>query len=264
MSTIVSHVRLAVNMRESASARVVEQWAEAFKLNALRINEKRLLMIPNEETFQSRLAKTSSDKFAAFVNPAFTSESGLDGAEIVSKQSANIRESYLDYKEHLDWLFETVDGIPAKRFKEMIDRAREAFSRGVAKRNLPFTGVKVEQLGPAPIAARWLAGEAKIVGKLRDADKVLGGGPYMITQKKSRSAFKAGLLGRLVQAGAAILRANFSSAVLTAQNDQTNHQVQSMIDPGLGLVPFATGGESHVDYIVDHDDLWLDVQVTQI
>jgi len=262
--SIISHVRLAVNMRSSVSARIIEQWAEAFKLNALRINEKRLLMIPNEETFQSRLAKTSSDKFASFVNPAFTSESGLDGSEIISKQVANLKDAYLDYKEHLDWLFETVDGVPAKRFKEMIDRAREAFSRGVAKRTLPFTGVKVEQLGPAPIATRWLAGEAKIVGKLRDADKVLEGGPTMVTLNKSRSAFKAGLLGRLVQAGAGIIRANFSPAVISAQNAQTNHQVQSLIDPGLGLVPFTTGGDSHVDYIMDHDDLWLDVQVSQI
>jgi hypothetical protein len=253
-----------VDFRATAPARVVAQWAEALKLNAERINEKRRIMIPNEETFQSKLAKTSTDKFAPFVNPGFVNEEGLDAQEIISKQGANIRDSYLKYTNRLDYTFATVDGIPAKRYKELVDLAREDFSRGAAKRTLAFTGVKIEELGPAPIAGRWLVGDNLVVGKLRQADKVLEGGPYLITSVKDRSSFKAMLIQRLVQAGAAIIRANFSSTVISSHNGQTNHLVQSLVDPALGLMPFATGGLSHVDYVMEHDDLWLEIQVNQI
>ena len=262
--SIVSHARLAVDFRATAPARVVAQWAEALKLNAERINEKRQLMIPNEESFQSKLAKTSTDEFAPFVNPTFISKTGLDAGLVTTKQGANLKDSYLDYTEALDWVFATVDGIPAKRYKELIDLARNEFSRGTAKRTLPFTGVKIEELGPAPIAVRWLVGEAKVVGKLRNADKVLEGGPFLITNKRERSALKTALMQRLVQAGAAIIRANFSSAVIAAQNDLINNLVQHFLDPGLGLNPFAAGGPSHVDYVMEHTDLWLDIQVDRV
>lgn len=261
---LVSHVRLAVDFRASAPARVVEQWAESLKLNAERINAKRQAIIPNEEVFQGTIAKPSTEKFAPFVNPTFTSETGLESGDIIAKQGANIRDSYLDYKNRLDWVFATVDGVPAKRFKELVDLAREEFSRGTAKRALPFTGIRIEELGPAPIAARWLVGDHLVVGKLRQADSVLAGGPYLVTQLKIRSAFKSGLVGRLVQGGAAIVRANFSSTVIAAQNNQTNHLVQSLIEATIGLTPFATGGLSHVDYVMTHDDLWLDIQVDLI
>jgi len=157
-----------------------------------------------------------------------------------------------------------VDGIPAKRFKELVDLAQSEFSRGTAKRTLPFTGVKIEELGPAPIAVRWLVGDDLVVGKLRDADKVIEGGPYLITKIKKRAALKAALVQRLVQAGATIVRANFSPVVITAQNDLTNELIQGFINPLLGLEPFATGGTSRVDYIMDKDDLWLEVQVSTV
>ena len=55
-----------------------------------------------------------------------------------------------------------------------------------------------------------------------------------------------------------------------------NRLIQSLIDPSLGLTPFATGGlsprlgrdsavASHVDYVLDGaDQLFLEVQVDQI
>ncbi|MBI4834680.1 MAG: hypothetical protein HY811_07685 [Planctomycetes bacterium] len=264
MSIIRSHVRLAVDFRASAPARVIAQWAEGLKLNAERINEKRQTMIPNEETYQSKLAKPSTDKFAPFVNPSFTSEAGLDSGDIINKQGANVRDSYIDYKEALDWVFATVDGVSAKRYKELVDLAREEFSRGTAKRSLPFTGIKIEELGPAPIASCWLVGDQLVVGKLRNADKVLEGGPFLVTKTKKRAALKAALTQRLIQAGAAIIRANFSPAVITAQNNLTNELVQGFIDPALGLDSFTTGGASRIDYVMDKDDLWLEVQVSQV
>jgi hypothetical protein len=264
MSTIVSHVILAVDFRAEAPERVVTQWAESLKLNAERTKAKLLAAIPNEERYQSRLAKPATQKFAPFVNPAFKSESGRNANQIIDSHMKNIQDSYRDYRESLDFIFATVDGEAAKRYKEMIDASRQAFSRGIAQRLLPLTGVKAEEMGPVPIATRWLAGDSMVVERLRAADRVQEGGPYLVTVWESRSAFKAALVGRLVQAGSAIIKANLSPTEIATQNNLVNHLVQSNVDPALGLVPFATGADSHVDYILEHNDLWLEVKVSQI
>jgi hypothetical protein len=46
-------------------------------------------------------------------------------------------------------------------------------------------------------------------------------------------------------------KSGMDPAVLTVLNNRINHLVQSLIDPGFGLTPFATGGLSHVDIIHD-------------
>jgi hypothetical protein len=60
------------------------------------------------------------------------------------------------------------------------------------------------------------------------------------------------------------MKSNFSAAVITEENDQTNHLVQSMVDPSLGLMPFATGAETRLDFITENSQLFLEVQVTQV
>ena len=263
MSTIISHVILAVSRREEAPQRVIDQWAEAFKLNALRIAEKRRKAIPNEERYKSRLAKPSNVKFSPFVNPAFVSETGRTASGILSSHQANLDMSFLKYQAALDFVFATVDGEVAKRFKEMIDAKRQAFSHGLAQRTLPFTGVKAEELGPAPIAARWLVRDQMVVERLRAADRIMEGGPFLVTTMDNRSDLKAALVQKLVQVGATIIKANLSPAIIAEQNDRINHVMQSNIDPALGLVPFSTGAESHVDYILTNNDIWLEVKVSQ-
>jgi hypothetical protein len=161
-------------------------------------------------------------------------------------------------------MFETVDGIPAKRYKDIVDRTKQAFGRGTAERTLPFTGTKIEGRGCAPIAAQWMVGDIRTMDWLRAGDKVLEGGPYLVTQANQAPSFKTMLNQRLIQAGAAIVKSNYDAGVVAAQNTRTNHLVQSLVDPALGLTPFATGGISHVDYILIDKQLFLEVQVNQI
>ena len=52
--------------------------------------------------------------------------------------------------------------------------------------------------------------------------------------------------------------------VISAHNDRTNNMVQHFLNPGLGLNPFATVGPSHVDYIMEDDQLFLDIQVDRV
>jgi hypothetical protein len=247
-----------------ASNRIIEKWARLLKDESPDMYDKIMSRIPDEQRFVERLAQPANAGYRGFVSPTFTSKSGQGASEIESAQGANLKRSYDKFLAKVKYMYETVEGVAAKRFKEMVDLMKPMFARGISERTLPFTGTKLEGRGCVPIAAHWLVNDKRVADWLRAGDELLEGGPYLVTFPNQVPSFKAALTGRLTQAGAAIVKGNFDPTVMAAQNTRINHLVQSLIDPGLGLTPFATGGISHVDYVRDHDQLFLEVQVDQI
>jgi len=261
---LVSHVQLMATIPIDVVNRIVEAWARTLQTEAPDMYAKILERIPDEKRFVERLAQASHDGYAPSLNPAYTNKSGQPANEIEAAQASNLKRSYEKYLQKLQYMFETVDGVVAKRFKEMVDLMKEKFRNGVAERTLPFTGTKIEGRGCAPIAALWLVADVRVLDYLRAGDKVIAGGPYRVCLADAVAGFKTALNQRLIQAGAAIVKSNFDASVTTAQNDRINHLVQSLIDPGLGLTPFSTGGISHVDYITKDKQLFLEIQVDRI
>jgi len=264
MSTIVSQVRLVVLSPEEAVETAVTKWAEQLKSVAEVLNEKRKRRIKNAEAYQKLIAEESHEGWTPFINPGYRSKSGLDSAEIKGGHLANVKRAFKLYNRKLNRAFEKVDGVPAKRFKDAVDDAKGDFSRGVAERTLPMTGDRQEGLGPAAIAGYWLVGDKRTEQHLRGGDQVLAGGPYRIIRDDMDPAFKAALAGRIIQAGANIIKMERDLATRTRQNGLTNLLVQGFVNPALGLEPFGTGGPSHVDFIIDNDELYLEIQVSRV
>ena len=262
--SIVSHVRLVVLRPEEAGEGVVTKWAENLKANAERLNEMRKALIKKEEDFLKLIAEESHPSWVPFVNPGFHSKSGANSDEVKGSHLANLKRAFKRYNRNLDKAFATEDGIPAKRFKESVDDAKGDFSKGFAARTLPLTGDRLGGRGPAAIAAFWLVGDKRVEQYLRGGDDVMQGGAFKICLQDFEPTFKAALTGRIIQAGADIIKMERNPATMTRQNGLMNHLVQSQIDPGLGITPFATGGLSHVDFIIANDELYLDIQVDQI
>ena len=261
---ILSHVQLVVLRPLVAPQRMVDQWADGLKTNAERVNQKRKAVIGNDTNFQSKLASPSNQEFAPFVNPGFVSRAGLSNSEIIDKHKDNLKQAFDKYNDKLDFVFETVEGVFAKRYKDRVDLTTGSFSKGVAKRTLPFTGIKVEGRGPAAIAGLWLVDDPMAERLIRGGDNVLEGGPFLITYDDTKAALKAALTQRITQAGNAIIRSDYAAPVFTAQNDLTNKVVQGLVDPALGIEAFATGGASRVDFIRINNDLFLEIQVSVV
>jgi len=262
--SIVSHVRLVVLRPEEAGEGVVTKWAENLKANAERLNQMRKDIIKTEEDFLKLIAAESHPRWVQFVNPGFHSKSGADSAEIKGSHLANLKRAFRLFNRKLEKAFATEDGIPAKRFKEAVDEAKGDFSRGFAERTLPLTGDRLGGRGPAAIAGLWLVGDNRTDQYLRGGDDVLEGGAYKVVTQDSEPAFKAAITGRIIQAGADIIKMERAAATMARQNDLINHLVQNFVDPGLGLMPFATGALSHVDFIIADDELYLDIQVSTV
>lgn len=264
--SIVSEVRLITDYRPEAPDRAKQQWLNSLLANAQSINDKRKARIPDSTAFVSLIAQPSMKGYSSVLNPAFHSKSGLSAAQITANQGANIKTAFEKYQAKLDFLFETVDGVPAKRYKDLINQAADAYSKGVASRTLPFTGCKIEGIGLTAIATRWLTADVTTEGFLRGGDSVLAGGPYLICPPAKKPGLKAMLNQRLIQAGANIVKSAYSTAVMTAENQLTAEQIQGFVDPGLDIIPFVGGSpDSHVDYVVLPDgQLYLSIKVSKM
>ena len=265
MAKIISHVRFGVAASKTGTllqtpGEMVDKWAEGFKNRAKFINEHRKARIPDGERFGARLAGVSSKAYRQVINPAFVSRAGASAQDIINRQAANLDQSFKKYDEGLDFVYQTVDGVEAKRFKEKVDAGREHYAEGMARKTTPFTGIPGSR-GPVVLAGLWLTADPITEGEIRGNDQILEGNPILITKPESRAAFKGALIPRLQQAGAAILDGGFGQAIMQAHNDITNEIVQGFVNKALQLVPFSTGGESHVDYLVETGVFYIDIQV---
>lgn len=264
---IISHVILYVSFTDAVAERIGNQWEESLKLNAERINQKRKKRIPNSATFGDRLAETSHQGYAAYVNPDFKSRAGLGKQDILNKHIKNLKtpEAFRKYQQKLDHLFETVEGESAKRFKERVALTKGNYAAAVQTRLIAFTGCKIEGLGPAAIAGMWLTGDMKVLGSLRGGDQILEGGPMLVTIPAQRGSLKVAFNQRLIQAGALIAKSGFQPETIEQQNDLTNSLVQGFVNKTLHLAPFTTGGDSRVDYGLDpaSKQFQLEIQVSR-
>lgn len=257
---IVSHVKLSVSLPEGAPERVTERWAETLKENANHILEGFRERFPDDVRFQSGLVEPAHKKFRGFVNPSFVSRAGVTGQGIINHHLNKMMGAFKKFRDGIEAIFAN-DG---QLFKARVDAAKQYFSEGIAQGALLFTGSKREERGPAPIATLWLTNDPITLGLMRAGDTILEGGPYLVCPETKKPGLKAMLNQRLIQAGVEILKSAMDATVIATQNQLTCEQIQGFTDPSLDLIPFVAAGDSHVDYIVEDGNLYLDIKVSKM
>jgi hypothetical protein len=117
---------------------------------------------------------------------------------------------------------------------------------------LRATGTKLEGVGASVIAAYWLTAHKKASGSIRrGTDRVVAGGPFNICAAGLANTLVSALTQNLTFSLIVAQQSDLDPAILAVLNARLNHVAQIFVDPGLGLVPFATGGNSHLDIIND-------------
>lgn len=260
---VLLHLIRPIVIGKWVPARIAEQWKDGFQVNAERINEKRLMKVPDEARYQDRVVGSSVKGFKEVLNPNLVSRAGLKTPEILNKHKTNLERSFKKYHKKLEAAYETVDGVSAKRFKEAVEIAQAHYASGMAKRTLPFTGTRAEGLGVGPLMAAWLTQANTAEGMLTPSDQLVVGGPILITTIALRNSFKPAINPRLIQAGSVITASEYNPSVIKAQNDETNELANRFVDPALNLIPFARGGKSKVDYVRKGAEFYFEVKVTR-
>ena len=249
---------------KSVPEHMAEQWERTQK-NVIDLTEtKRDKVIPNEDAYLEKMAGPSSAKFADAISPTFVSRAGKNRAAIVASQAKNISKGYKKYRASLDNLRAEEAGVPAKKFKDKISVMRPVYSQRMAETTLPFTGEKTIGKSICSIAPQWLTGDMKVVGLMRGADQVTGGGPVDVTKPGLRGALRAALSGQLLKCGVIVLQSDFDKNVIKEQNGIINSIIRGLQDD-VKYAPFTPGGESHCDFVVDENSrFFLKIQVTEI
>ncbi|MBI4835106.1 MAG: trypsin-like peptidase domain-containing protein [Planctomycetes bacterium] len=265
MSTVKLWIKLAVNPLTTAVPKMAELWANGLSNNADKLIDRIKTTIPDEITYLSRIAEPAEQEFRKVLDPAFISRKGKNKNRINATQAYKIKQAWARYLKNLEYMFENVDGVAAKRFKDKVQASKDAYADRLSETTLALTGVKALESGPARIAVFWLSGDSKAKGLMRAADQyVAASEPFNVTTMEKRNSLRSLLFARLIQGGITIIHAGMGMPVITEVNTLLNSLVQGMIDPMLGLESFTPGGASHVDFIKDNGQLFLEVKVSQV
>lgn len=260
MSDIISAVRFAIPNVLPAMDISADQWSDGLKSNALRINEKRQLAIPDEGVFQLKLAERAGRAYRALLaGSSFISKSGLNAATIAKRQLENLKNSFRRWEARLAKPFATIDGIEAKIFKEQVDESIDHWSERSADTTLRFTG-DVREHGAAVLAGFWLTDDSRALA--RAGDVIIKGAPVSVTSPSLRKNLKAGLTQQLIQSGVVIVQTKYDPDVIDEQNMVINNFIKRMQEPTyVEFQPDILPDKSFCVYRMLDGQIYLEIQV---
>jgi hypothetical protein len=203
---------------QEAAGDMPPKWSGGLVNNAPTINDRRKASVPDDGTFNTKVAIPSNAGFSPMIDASFVSKSEHNAAMIKQLHYDNLKKAFGKWNDALDYAFETVDGVVAKRFKDAVASKQDNWAIAVAQKTLRITGDKVRGRGISPIAAYLLVGDPRAMSMLRPSDEWLNGTAYDIARTGERPALKAAVQMGLVQTGLAIISSDFDSAIITAQN----------------------------------------------
>jgi len=263
MEKILSKIQIAVIIPDAPPLQYMADWIKFYTKSAPEMAKALEESIPNFRAYFEKIVKPGIDTMKGWIPKDYRSKHGRTYQDIINTAETNARESYKKWREKLKRLLETVDGEEAKRLREKIEyKAYEACLRA-AQISMPFEGYGTEVRGVASFAARWLSGDETAKALITDRDKVLAGGPVLITTEERASNFRNKFIQRIKEAGSPIMTSlHFDSEVLQAENDKTNELVNKFLADGFAK--FSTGGESHTDFMVIDGKLYLEIQISRI
>ncbi|MFA5793756.1 MAG: hypothetical protein WC980_01605 [Candidatus Brocadiia bacterium] len=238
------------------------KWVRDLTGNADTINKRRKKRVDTDGTFGQLIATQSADEYGPMVAPGFVSKGDLSAEDIRTKQRDNLMNAYNKYNDNLDRMFEEVDGVEAKRFKESVEAKQSSWEEGIPK-VLRLTGSKANGRQAASLVGYWLTGYQHIVGQMPEGTVVLAGGPYDIAKAKLKATLRTGLTQLLVQTGVTVTASGYSATVLASQNQRIKDYLESMADPlkATDWVSTITADKSYCVWFVEEGQLKLEVQI---
>lgn len=241
-----------------------EKWAAGLVNNAQRINDRRVEKIPDEGVFQSLMAEPSSAKFSPMVDAAFISRTGRNQANIIRSQYKNLATGFNNWNDKLALAFATVDGVVAKRFVDQCNNSKDIWAARVAAKTLRATGDKIRGTILGQILY-WGTGDYR-ANRMTNHMEITGS-PYSFPQPGMERAWKAAMMGTLVQGCISIITADFLAAEIVARNADLSGICSRMTGPGIKpwvALPGATPADSAIGFQYSDPDYQLVFRVVTV
>jgi len=267
MGKIICRVRIVVPVFKKPPIGMAEKWLTHCVEAVSKIKRGIKRAFPNRGVWLKKVVRPLRNAYAQMVQSMsrnYRTKHGLTREDIIRKQKSGKFQAAERYFTKLNKIYKTVNGVKGKDFLRRLEAVAERYAREITKSLLPFSGHKDLGIGVASIATCWLSGDAKIIPLLRKTDKILEGGPILITQPERAGMFRRKLRGRLIQQGRFIILLHYKPNVIEQANQEINKLVNEYRCPEIA--PFNPDGASHIDFVMDETsegkELILDIQVS--
>ncbi|MBI4713359.1 MAG: hypothetical protein HY762_08695 [Planctomycetes bacterium] len=215
-----------------------DRWAEGLTNNATRIRDRFFEVLSDEGQFTSRLAEPANQKWQSMLNPGFVSRAGLTADNISQAHYKDLADAYNKFVDKYELAFATVDGVPAKRFKDQVNNSKDNWAYGVAKGVLRITGDRIRGM-IVPQVTYWMTGDP-VANKMTNHMEILDGSPYDFTATGVRQQFKSAVMSLLVTAGITIIKSDLDAAKMAVQNGRLTGLADRF--KAVTVKPFVVGG----------------------
>jgi hypothetical protein len=181
MDKLISKVQIYVIIPDAPPLKYMVNWVKSYTESAPEMAKALKEAIPNFKAYLEKIVQPGIDTLKQWIPVGYRSKRGRTYQDIINTAETNAREGYKRWQEKLKKLFETVDGEETKRLNEKIEYRAYLACLRAAQISMPFEGYGDEVRGVASFAARWLSGDETVKALITDRDKVLFGGPILIT-----------------------------------------------------------------------------------
>lgn len=214
---IVLDIKLTIPTSLEAAGDMPNKWASGLVNNAELINNRRIAKIPDEGTYQAKMAGPSSVSWEPMVAAGFVSKAQRNKANIVRRHYKGMANNFNHWNDKLGLAFATVDGVVASRFKNQVNDSKDNWATAVANKTLRITGDKIRGRLASQIGF-WMTNDPR-ADQMVNALTLIDGAPYDGIYPGLQGAFKAGSMMLIMATFTRILYADFLAAEVTAQNE---------------------------------------------
>jgi hypothetical protein len=277
------------------------KWRRGCIRAASHINQDRKASVGTKGAFKEKVAKPLLKSALSYLGPMFKYKYGPNAGLMMKKYRQRLFRSANKYFSKLDGIYETVDGIKAKRYKEAIDRKSSSYLSQAGRFLFPLTAAEYPQKSVVSLAAMALAGYPKIQKRfLKETDKLLVGNSVRITTPKMTGRFKRALNAQIIKYGSRILHMLRALEIVSGMINKTTgtygivwNEVFERMSNDLAdmtgianqalngavekyrrlkkIAPFKEDGDSHINFVIEKQmgsapkqfSLCLDIQVTK-
>ncbi len=299
---VVLSLHSTIYVRPEGHQKMSTKWRRGCLRAAAHINQDRKASVGTKEEFKEKIAKPLMRSALAYLGPMFKYKYGPYADAMMKNYRQELFHSAGKYFSKLDKVYETVNGIKAKRYKEAIDRKSSSYLSCAGRFLFPLTVAEYPQKSVVSLAALALGGYPKIQKRfLKETDKLLTGNSVRITTPKMTGRFKRALNAQIIKYGSRILHMlraleNVSgmmnktaeahgiiwSQVFQRMSEETAEMIKISNQAINGTVekyrrlkkiaPFREDGDSHVNFVLEKQagsapeqvSLYLDIRVTRL
>jgi len=238
------------------------RWRDNLKNAAQYMFDRLQAKITDDGTFINEMATPASKAYKGLLNPAFVSKSGRTAQGIGDAHAKNMGKRFSKWLDHITKAFATVDGVPAKGFKDKVDAAVDNWASEMADKTIRLTGDKVRGRSVAPVASFYLVGDERASGWIKPGD-VSDGAPYNITVDTERTAVKASVQQKLIQGGMMVINSEYQSSVIDEQNAINASLLTKLRDPARcdAFVTTPAVDKCFCSWAMDDNLLYLHIRV---